>query len=68
MVHGVQPGTPLHVQETSISCCAALTFRYSGTELENPFSLFVSADLTGSVPVHMTARFQLSAGPCIMHP
>lgn len=50
----MEPGTPLHIQAISISRCTALTFRYSGTELENWFSPFVSADVTGSVPVHMT--------------
>lgn len=57
--------TPLYIQEISISRCAALTFCYWGTE--NWFSLFVAADVTGSVPMHMTYVFQLSAGHRIMH-
>ncbi|PKU33457.1 hypothetical protein llap_16239 [Limosa lapponica baueri] len=41
----------LHTARKRVAPCAALTSRYSGPELENLFSPFVSADVTGSVPI-----------------
>lgn len=46
-------------------------FCYSGTELECRFSPFVSADVAGSVPVHMTyisaERWPPHYAPLILH-